>query len=151
MTTIANDLDAELDEMAERELRAPTVTALAPVASDEDRNFAVMTHIATIAAAVFTGGFLDIAVPAVAYVLFRDRSAFLKAHVRDQLNYQLTSLLVSVAAIVLGSVTFGIGLVVAVPVLIAFFVLDVVCSIRAAMAASRGERYNFPFSLELLK
>jgi uncharacterized Tic20 family protein len=173
-----SELDQELNEMAERELRrdqppppsAPSfeqagvsssaaagrvqfTRALAPIGRDaaDDRNLAVMTHIATIAAAVFSGGFLDILVSAAAYVAFRDRGELLKSHVKAQLNFQLTNLLVAAAAVMFTLFTVGFGIVIALPVLLFFFVTDIVCSIRAAMAASRGEDYVFPFSLELVK
>lgn len=153
-TTIATDLDRELDEMADRELRRdtlPTPQVLPPSVSNEDRNLAAMTHVGTVAAAVFSGGFLDIIVPAVAYVAFKDKSDFLKDHVKQQLNFQLTNLLVLVVALVVSAVTFGIGLVVAIPAIVFFFLADIVCSIRAALAASRGEEYEFPFSIDFLK
>lgn len=154
MTTIATDLDRELDEMAERELRAqalPRPQVLPPGVSAEDRNYAAMTHVGTVAAAIFSGGFLDIIVPAVAYVVFKDKSDFLKDHVKHQLNFQLTNLLVLAAAVVASVATFGVGLLVAIPAVVIFFVTDVVCSIRAALAASRGEEYTFPLSIDFLK
>jgi uncharacterized Tic20 family protein len=148
------DLDRELDEMADRELRGqalPPPQVLAPTASADDRNYAAMTHVATVAAAVFSGGFLDIIVPAIAYVMFKDKGDFLKNHVKHQLNFQLTNLLVLAVALGVSAVTFGVGLLVAIPAIVFFFVTDVVCSIRAALAASRGEGYEFPFAIDFLK
>lgn len=168
-TTTATDLDRELDEMAERELRGenaqtippprsyaprfPRVDVLAPEGhvTNEDKNLAMVTHGATIAAAVFSGGFLDIAVPAVAYVLFKDKSQFLKDHVKHQLNFQLTALTVALIGAAIAALTFGIGLVVAIPAIVFFFVVDIVASIKAALAASRGEQYRFPFTIDFLK
>ena len=153
-TTIATDLDRELDEMADRELRGealPKPQVLSPGVSTEDRNYAAMTHVGTVAAAIFSGGFLDIIVPAIAYVVFKDKSDFLKDHIKQQLNFQLTNLLVLAVAVVVSAVTFGIGLVVAIPAILFFFVTDIVCSIRAALAASRGEEYEFPFAIDFLK
>lgn len=170
MTTTAYDLDRELDEMAERELRGenaqtippprssgaprfPRVDVLPPEGrvSQEDKNLAMLTHGGTIAAAIFSGGFLDVAVPAVAYVLFKDKSDFLKDHVRHQLNFQLTALAVALVGAAIAAVTFGIGLIVAIPAIVFFFIVDIVASIKAALAASRGEQYEFPFAIEFLK
>lgn len=151
MNALATDLDRELDEMADRELRAPRTALAPPPATMDDKNLAVITHIATIAAAVFTAGVLDIIVPAVAYFVFRDHSRFLKDHVKHQLNFQLTNLLVAIAAVVFSVVTFGFGLVVALPAIALYFVMDIVCSIRAAMAASRGEDYEFPLTIDFIK
>ena len=40
---------------------------------------------------------------------------------------------------------------VVVPTLIVLFVTDIVCSIKAAIAAHHGEDYRFPLTLELIK
>jgi uncharacterized Tic20 family protein len=170
--TVATDLDRELDEMAERELRGenaqtippprsqsqgsprfPRMDVLAPEGhvSQEDKNLAMITHGGTIAAAVFSGGFLDVAVPAIAYVLFKDKSDFLKDHVKHQLNFQLTALAVALVGAAFAAITFGIGLIVAVPAIVFFFLVDIYASIKAALAASRGEQYRFPFAIDFIK
>lgn len=155
MTTIATDLDRELDDMANRELLHDEISPSRPlpaVALDVDeKNLGMLTHLATVAALIFSGGLLHVIVPAVAYVAFRDKGEFLRTHAKNQLNFQITSLIVAVAAIVFCVLTLGIGLLVAVPALLAFFLVDIVCTIRAALAASRGEHYQFPFSLDLVQ
>lgn len=138
----------------------PRVDVLAPArarpsavgaVSAEDKNLAMITHGATIAAAISSGGFLDIAVPAVAYVLFKDKSTWLKDHVKHQLNFQLTALMVAMIGAAIAAVTLGIGLIVAIPAIIFYFVVDIVASIKAMIAASRGEQYEFPYSINFLK
>jgi uncharacterized Tic20 family protein len=155
----AYELDQELNEMAERELRRdhaspPKEIAVRTHIQDgfrDEKNIAVATHIGTVAAALFSGGFLDVIVPAVAYVAFKDKSEMLRSHIKEQLNFQLTMLLVTVIGVIFSVVTFGLGAVLAVPVILFFFVVDIVCSIRAAMAASRGEAYRFPFTIDFVK
>ena len=119
--------------------------------SDDDKNTAMLLHLVTIGVAVFTAGLGDILVPAVAYVLLGNRSAFVKDHIREQLNFQLTFLAVSVAAVVLAVMTFGIGLIVAVPVLAVLWIADIVCSVVAALRARDGLAYAFPFTIRFLK
>lgn len=155
--SMATDLDRELDEMAEQELNRGASTSAAaasslpvPVASRDDKNLAVATHVGTIAAAVFSGGLLHVIVPAVAHFALGDKSEFLREHTKNQLNFQVTYLAVLAAAVVLSVITFGVGAIVAVPAVLFFFVLDMVTSIRAALAASRGEEYKFPMSLHLV-
>jgi len=75
----------------------------------------------------------------------------LKEHAKSQLNFQITTFVVALVAIVLSVVTLGVGLVVAIPAVLLYLLVDVICSIRAAMAASRGEDYQFPFSLHFVK
>ncbi len=119
--------------------------------SDADRGVAALLHLATIALSVSTAGVLDIVVPAVAYVAFAHKSAFLRSHIRQQLNFQLTLLLAGVVAVVFSVVTLGLGMVVAIPVWIFLCVVDLVCSIIAAVKARDGEVYEFPFALDLIR
>jgi hypothetical protein len=165
MTMVTMELDRELNDLAERELRRdPTGSGPPPPSSPnlaprpqiidqatDDKNIATAVHVGTIAAALSTGGMLDIVVPAVSYVALKDRSAFLREHLRQQLNFQLTLALVTVVGVVLSVVTFGIGAIVAVPAILFFFVADIVCSIKAALASSRGEHYGFPFTIDFIK
>jgi uncharacterized Tic20 family protein len=119
--------------------------------SDADRGVAGLLHLSTIALSIFTAGILDIIVPAVAYMLFAHKSAFLRQHIREQLNFQLTLLIAGVVAVAFSVVTLGVGVVVAVPIWIFLCVVDLVCSIIAAFKARDGEVYEFPFALNIIR
>ncbi len=155
MSTITIDpvLDAELDDLARRHEAAQQAPerALVPVAPTEDRSYATVTHLVTLAAMLFSGGLLHVLVPAVAWMVFKDKSAFLKEHARQQLNFQLTFVLAALVGALVTLVTVGLGAIVVVPFLVVLFVTDIVCSIKAAMAAHRGEDYRFPLTLDLVK
>jgi hypothetical protein len=159
MTAATTDLDRELDEMAHAELNrdarpaTPAMSVRSPdqVFPDHDRNLAVGVHLGTLAALVFSGGFLHVLVPLIAFFVAGDRSDAFKQHVKGQLNFQITFVLAAVAS-VLGTIfTFGLGLVVAIPLIVFLFLTDIWCSVRAALAASRGEEYEFPFTLPLIR
>lgn len=155
MTTALIDpvLDAELNDLAQRheqQVSAPSHALIASVPVEE-RNYAVVTHLATLAAMLFSGGLLHVFVPAVAWFLFKDKSTFLKDHARQQLNFQLTFVIAAMVGAVATFATVGVGALVVVPLLVVLFATDIVCSIKAALAAHRGEDYRFPFTLELLK
>jgi uncharacterized Tic20 family protein len=117
----------------------------------EDRNFAVLLHVGTLAALVLSGGFVHVLVPAVALFVLSERSAWLRAHVKEQLNFQLTFLIVCGAALAITIGTLGLGVMFAAPLVLAFIVIDVVATVLAALAASRGEAYHFPLCLRLLR
>lgn len=122
----------------------------------DERTFAVSVHVATLAAQVLTAGLLHVLVPAVALVLSTHKSEWLRDHVREQLNFQITYVLflgATAVAFFLGFFTYGLGwllglglaLIVAV-----LFVVDLVCSVLAALAASRGDEYRFPFTIRVV-
>lgn len=105
-------------------------------ASADDRNIAVLTHL---------GGILFSAIPAlVVWLLKKDDNAFIAAHSREALNFQITLIIAYAVSSVLTVIL--IGFVLWGVIWVANFVLCIV----AAMAASRGEDYRYPFTLRLI-
>jgi uncharacterized Tic20 family protein len=121
------------------------------VIDDDERNLATTLHLVTIAAQVMTAGLLHVLVPTAALFFVRRRQPWLREHVTEQLNFQITYLLVSAVVAVVSAATFGIGALVALPVLFVFFCIDVVASVQAARAAHDGRSYRFPWSLRFLR
>jgi uncharacterized Tic20 family protein len=122
----------------------------AQVRNADEKGMAVTMHVVTLAAQILTGGLLHVFVPAVSLVLMHNKSAWLKRHVKEQLNFQLTFLAASLVGGLIAFFTLGIGLIVVAPILVILFVADIVCSIQAALRASRGQDYQFPFSIRIV-
>jgi uncharacterized Tic20 family protein len=77
-------------------------------------------------------------------------------HARAALNFQLSLLIYFIVGSILAFVfaVTVIGLVVTIPLLLAMmvlFVLELVFALLASLAASRGQLYVYPLSLELIK
>lgn len=117
-----------------------------------DRNLAMAVHIGTMCTTIFSGGlFLPLLVPVLAKVAFKDSSPALQEHVRQQLNFQLTLGLVAVIGIAATVMTLGLAVFALVPVLLFFLGVEVLASVKGALAASNGEAYEFPFTMQLVK
>ena len=117
-----------------------------------ERNLAMAVHIGTMCTTLFSGGlFLPLLVPVLAKVAFKDASPALQEHVRQQLNLQLTLAIVAVVGVAATVMTLGIGVFALVPLLLFFLGVEVVASIKGALAASNGEHYEFPFTMNLVK
>lgn len=124
--------------------RSPEVTA-------ESRNWAVAAH-ASALAGVLLGGLPAFLGPLVIWLLRRDaHDPFATAHARHALNFNLSVIIYSIAAVVLSIVTLGLLLLVLVPLGLVAFVGYLVVTIRATLAASRGEGYRYPFALPLVR
>ncbi len=88
--------------------------------------------------------------------LIRREDPVVEPHARDALNFQLSILIYFVAGIVLAflaAITI-VGLVITgliVILLLILVVLELVFALLGTLAASRGERYVYPMSLELIK
>ncbi len=93
--------------------------------------------------------------PLVVWLIRRDDPA-VEPHARAALNFQLTLLIYFVAGIVVGflaAITI-VGLVLTVVIvvfLLLLVVLELVFALMASIAASRGELYRYPMSLDLIK
>jgi uncharacterized Tic20 family protein len=97
--------------------------------------------------------------PLVIFLIFRERSAFVRKQSAESLNFQLTNLIVviaGVAVIVVGGVfTLGIGLVIFIPVgvvaALVWLVLFIVWVILASVRASKGVAYRYPINIRMVK
>jgi uncharacterized Tic20 family protein len=93
--------------------------------------------------------------PLVVWLMKRD-DPVVEPHARAALNFQLSLLLYTVAGIVLAilAALTIVGLVLSAMIvifLIILVILELVFALLASLAASRGEMYQYPMSLELVK
>ncbi|MEO6154622.1 MAG: DUF4870 domain-containing protein [Thermomonas sp.] len=142
-----------------------TIQTLSP--SLADRQWAASAHFLALLLALLTAwmvGIAGIVGAGIVYLLKRDDSPFVAEHAREAINFNLSMLLYSTAAIALGVVlagatvlTLGIGLIVTAPaglLLIvaaaAIAVMWLVCSLVAGFKAWNGEPYRYPLSMRLI-
>ena len=93
--------------------------------------------------------------PLVVWLIRRD-DPVVAPHARTALNFQLTLLIYFAAGAVLAflAALTIVGLVITVVIvllLVVLVVLELVFALLATLAASRGELYHYPMSLELVK
>lgn len=136
----------------------PPAAASGPAGDPEVRNWAVVAHVSGLAVGLVASPGLAFLGPLVVHLLRRDRDPFSAAHARAALNFQLTVLIAAVALVVLavplaliGILTLGLGLVALGLALVVAFVLWFVVPILGALAANRGEPYDPPLTLTLVR
>ncbi|WP_062133086.1 DUF4870 domain-containing protein [Demequina aestuarii] len=127
---------------------APTVV---PMLESEARTWAMLVHIIAAAAIVLSAGTLAFVAPLVVWLLYRERSALVDYHGKQNLNLQLTLLVVGVSAIVIGLVTFGVAFLITLPALFAYGVYALVISIIAGVKANAGEYYPIGFTIRFIR
>lgn len=93
--------------------------------------------------------------PLVVWLVRRD-DPVVEPHARAALNFQLSVLIYflvgGVVAVIAALTIIGILLTVLIVVLLlALFLLELVFALMATLAASRGELYVYPMSLDLIK
>jgi uncharacterized protein len=121
--------------------------AQAPLTPSEERTWALAAHLGVFLAAWFAMGFLC---PLVIWLLYRDRSEFVRRHSLESLNFQISLLIYGAVAVLIALVTLGIGLAVVIPVVVVGAVAAVVLIVLATIAASQGRIYRYPLTIRLL-
>jgi uncharacterized Tic20 family protein len=108
---------------------------IAPANADE-KNIAVVTHITGIFFSIFPG--------LIVWLLKKDESPYISEQAREALNFQITLLIAYLIAGVLVFILIGFLLIFLV------WLANIIFSILAAVAASKGENYRYPLSLRLI-
>ncbi|MFU8829639.1 MAG: DUF4870 domain-containing protein [Phycisphaerales bacterium] len=123
-------------------------------AKSGDRQYAMFTHLAGLLS-IFDFSVLGFVATLVMWQIRKDDSAFLDDHGKEAVNFQISlflyALILAIASIPIVIVTLGLGFLIIVPLAIGLFLLRVVGSICAAVAANRGEFYRYPMCWRLIK
>lgn len=107
-----------------------------PMNPSDERLWATLIHV---------GGILFEFVPAlIGYLVLKDRGPFIRAHAATALNFQIT---LAIAYVVSGVLTLALVGFLLLP---AVWVLSVVFSIIAALAANKGEYYTYPLTIKFV-
>jgi len=108
--------------------------------SPQSRNLATLSHLSAFITFV---GIPSLIGPLIMWLVHRD-DPFVEEQARDALNFNISFLIYGVAAAF--SVVLVVGLIALPVVLVTWFVLVIV----AAMKASRGEDYLYPFTIRFV-
>ena len=108
----------------------------------------MIAHIGSLVAAWFAMGFLC---PLVVWLVYRDRSDFVRKHALESLNFQLSLLIYGIIAAILVAITFGLGILIVIPLALIGVIAALVVIILATVAASGGREYRYPLTIRLVK
>ena len=121
---------------------APKSSELSPT---QERNLAMLGHAVPLGAMVLSAGLLGFVASLVMWVVYKDRGPFVRAHLANSMNIQITTgvfLLVSIPLMLLliGFVTYPLALVFA-------FVLHVLGLVKA----NQGTWFDPPFTMGFVR
>lgn len=129
---------------------APTPT-VQPMLETEARTWAMLVHLIAAVAAFLSAGTLSWLAPLVIWLIFKDRSALVDHHGKQNLNLQLTVLVTGVGAVVLGLMLFVVGIVFTLILWGIYWLYAMIISIVAAVKANNGEYYSMPLIIPFLR
>ena len=125
--------------------------APAPMLESEARTWAMLAHIIAAAASVMSAGTIAFVAPLVIWLVYKDRSALVAFHGKQNLNLQITSVVLGVGAILIGIVTVGFGLIITLPLWGLYVLYALIISIVAGVKAYNGEYYSIPLLIRFIK
>jgi uncharacterized Tic20 family protein len=125
--------------------QTPASATPRPLQPSDERLWAMFTHLSALIGIVVGAGFIGWLGPLIIFLVFKDRSAFVAQHSRTTLNFQITMLIANVIGFLLWFVLVGFLITAAI------YVVVIVFSIIATVAASRGERYEYPLTIRFLR
>jgi len=105
--------------------------------SENERLLAILSHVLT-----FVAGFLA---PLIIYLIKKDESAYVEAHAKESLNFQITLAI----AYVIGFIT--LILIIGVLILSIVGILHFVLVIIATVKAADNKFYRYPFNIRIIK
>lgn len=119
----------------------------------EERRWAAGTHVASLLLAFLTSWVAGLAgmLGAATVLLLKpsNGSAFVEQHAKEAFNFNLSMFVYWLLGWILAVVTLGLGLIVLIPIALVLAIVWVVCSIKAAMNASDGREYRYPFTFRV--
>jgi uncharacterized protein len=112
--------------------------------TENERTWGMLAHLSALAGLVVP--LLGIVLgPLAVWLTRRDESAFVAAHAKEALNFNISVLLAAIICMILALVFVGFLLGTA------LFIFWLVMTLVAAIKASEGQAYRYPFSLRLVK
>jgi uncharacterized Tic20 family protein len=132
----------------------PVPPSIGGLPSAEERQWALFAHLSAILGGVLTGhmfGWGCFIGPLVIWLIKKDTMPFVNDQGKEALNFNITLAIVGLALIVLSIITFGIGLLITIPLGIIIGIAWLVFVIIAAVKANEGIAYRYPVCLRLVK
>jgi uncharacterized protein len=114
----------------------------APLPPDQERLWAMLAHLLSFVAAYIALGFIA---PLVVLLVFGPRSAYVRAHAVESLNFNLSWLVYAIVGVVL--IVLGIGILILLALGIAYVILVIIASVRA----NNGEFFRYPLTIRFIR
>jgi hypothetical protein len=134
-------------------LPAPTETVSTP--SADERQWAMFAHLSAVLGGLLTsgwGGSIGFFIgPLIIWLAKKETMPFVDDQAKEALYFAITVSLACVVLMMLTIMSFGIGAVLTIPLLMVIGIAALVFFIIAGVQANQGTRYRYPISLRLVK
>lgn len=122
-----------------------------PMYESEARTISMWIHYGAAIAAILSASMASFLVPLVMWLIYRQRSALVDWHGKQNLNLQLSVIVSVIAGVIIGVVTIGFGFIVTIPAMVVYWIYSIVISFIAGAAAQRGEYYPIKLAIPFVR
>ena len=112
-----------------------------PMSPDQERLWGMLAHLLSFVAAYLALGFVA---PLIVLLVFGPRSAYVRAHAVESLNFNLSWLLYAIVGGIL--LIIGIGVLILIVLGIAYVVLVIIASVQA----NNGQFFRYPLTIRFI-
>lgn len=116
----------------------------------EEKTAMLLAHLSAPVAFIVSAGWLSFLGPLIIWFLYREKSNPVRTASAGAFNFNITMTLISWGLWLSVFVTFGIGLLWAVPGWIVLFIVQVFAHVKGVMETSEGRVYNYPAQIKIL-
>jgi len=124
-------------------LGAPAAAAPLVAGGQGERTAAMLCHLSALAGMLVPFG--NILGPLIVWLVKRDESPLVDREGKESLNFQISMSIYMVISALL------ILLLVGIPMLVVFGLLDLILTVVAAVKTSNGEAYRYPLTIRFLR
>ena len=132
----------------------PPPSDAAGTPSAEEKQWAMFAHLSALLGGILTGhmfGWGCFLGPLIIWLVKKDTMPFVNDQGKEALNFNITLAIIGMALLVLTIITLGVGLLITIPAGLIAGVAWLVFTIIAAIKASEGVAYRYPFAIRLVK
>ncbi|WP_257644271.1 DUF4870 domain-containing protein [Luteimonas salinisoli] len=121
----------------------------------EERQWAMFAHLSALLGGLVTAGWAGsigcFIGPLVIWLVKKETMPFVADQAREALNFNITLAGLFLVLFMLGILTFGIGFLIVIPLMLIIGVAALVFIVIAAIKSNEGVAYRYPFAIRLVK
>ena len=133
----------------------PATTESVSTPNADERQWAMFAHLSALLGGLLTsgwGGSIGFFIgPLIIWLMKKETMPFVDDQAKEALNFAITVSLACLILVILTIMSFGIGAVLTIPLLMVIGIAALVFFIIAGVQANQGTRYRYPISLRLVK
>ncbi|UCC94544.1 MAG: DUF4870 domain-containing protein [Candidatus Omnitrophota bacterium] len=118
---------------------------MAEMDQKQERTWAMFCHLGALIGIFLSVAFAHIIAPLVIWLLKKDESALIDAEGKKSLNFQISITIYGIISFILCFVFIGFLL------LAALGIFDLIMVIIATVKVNKGEKFNYPLSIQFIK